>query len=79
MKVPISWLKDYVDIDGISIEDLAHTLTMAGLGSPAEPGRLRKYSTNSAAAPETWAVAIEVPQRYSWTNPSGSSATVESR
>lgn len=31
MKVPISWLKDFVNLDGVSIEDLAHTLTMAGL------------------------------------------------
>lgn len=31
MKVPISWLKDYVDIDHISIEELAHKLTLAGL------------------------------------------------
>jgi phenylalanyl-tRNA synthetase beta chain len=31
MKVPISWLKDFVNLDGISIEDLAHTLTVAGL------------------------------------------------
>ncbi len=30
MKVPISWLKDFVDID-LSIEDLAHRLTLAGL------------------------------------------------
>jgi phenylalanyl-tRNA synthetase beta chain len=30
MKVPISWLKDFVDIP-IPIEDLAHRLTMAGL------------------------------------------------
>lgn len=30
MKVPISWLKDYVDID-IPIPDLAHQMTMAGL------------------------------------------------
>jgi phenylalanyl-tRNA synthetase beta chain len=31
MKVPISWLNDYVDIDDIPIEELAHKLTMAGL------------------------------------------------
>jgi phenylalanyl-tRNA synthetase beta chain len=31
MKIPISWLKDFVDLDGISVEDLAHTLTVAGL------------------------------------------------
>ncbi|HVO68813.1 MAG TPA: hypothetical protein VMT24_02135, partial [Aggregatilineaceae bacterium] len=30
MKVPISWLKDYVDLT-ISIEDLAERLTLAGL------------------------------------------------
>ncbi len=31
MKAPISWLKDFVNLNGISIEDLAHTLTVAGL------------------------------------------------
>ena len=31
MQVPLSWLKDFVDLDGISVEDLARTLTMAGL------------------------------------------------
>lgn len=31
MKVPLSWLKDYVDINDIPIEELAHKLTMAGL------------------------------------------------
>ncbi|MFL5666487.1 MAG: phenylalanine--tRNA ligase subunit beta, partial [Ktedonobacteraceae bacterium] len=30
MKVPLSWLKEYVDIT-ISAEELAYTLTMAGL------------------------------------------------
>src|SRR5881275_1816521 len=30
MKVPLSWLKDYVDIT-VPPEDLAYTLTMAGL------------------------------------------------
>src|SRR6266567_491193 len=30
MKVPLSWLKEYVDIT-MSPEELAHTLTMAGL------------------------------------------------
>lgn len=31
MKVPISWLKDYIDIDGLSVEDIARKLTLAGL------------------------------------------------
>ncbi len=30
MKVPISWLKDYVDIT-ISVEELANRLTLAGM------------------------------------------------
>ena len=30
MKVPVSWLKDFVEID-LPLEDLAHRLTMAGL------------------------------------------------
>jgi len=30
MKIPLSWLKDYIDID-LSLEDLARTLTMVGL------------------------------------------------
>ncbi|HQX16895.1 MAG TPA: phenylalanine--tRNA ligase subunit beta, partial [Anaerolineales bacterium] len=31
MKVPISWLKDYIDLDGLSVEDIARKLTLAGL------------------------------------------------
>jgi phenylalanyl-tRNA synthetase beta chain len=31
MKIPLSWLKDFVDLDGISIEDIARKLTLAGL------------------------------------------------
>ncbi|MCW5887020.1 MAG: phenylalanine--tRNA ligase subunit beta [Anaerolineales bacterium] len=31
MKTPLSWLKDFVDLDGINLEELAHTLTVAGL------------------------------------------------
>jgi hypothetical protein len=30
MRVPLSWLKDYVDID-VSVEELAERLTLAGL------------------------------------------------
>jgi phenylalanyl-tRNA synthetase beta chain len=31
MKLPISWLKDYIDLDGLSVEDIARKLTLAGL------------------------------------------------
>jgi phenylalanyl-tRNA synthetase beta chain len=31
MYLPLSWLKDYISLDGLSIEDLARLLTSAGL------------------------------------------------
>jgi len=31
MKLPISWLKDFIDLDGLSIEEIARKLTLAGL------------------------------------------------
>lgn len=31
MKVPISWLKDFINLDGLSIEDIARKLTLAGM------------------------------------------------
>ena len=31
MKLPISWLKDYIDLNGLSIEEIARKLTLAGL------------------------------------------------
>ncbi len=51
MKVPLSWLKDYVDIDDIPIEELAHKLTLAGLeveelhfiGLPLPPGDRHEF------------------------------------
>jgi phenylalanyl-tRNA synthetase beta chain len=31
MKIPLSWLRDYIDLDGLTIEDIARKLTLAGL------------------------------------------------
>jgi phenylalanyl-tRNA synthetase beta chain len=31
MKLPISWLKDFIDIEGLTVEDIARKLTLAGL------------------------------------------------
>ena len=31
MKVPISWLKDYIDLNGMTVEEIARKLTLAGL------------------------------------------------
>ncbi len=37
MKLPVSWLQDFVALDGISVEELAHKLTVSGL----EVGEIR--------------------------------------
>ncbi len=31
MKLPLSWLKDYIDLEGLSVEDIARKLTLAGM------------------------------------------------
>jgi len=31
MKIPLSWLKDFINLDGLSVEDIARKLTLAGL------------------------------------------------
>ena len=31
MKIPLSWLKDYIDLDGIELGDLCNAMTMLGL------------------------------------------------
>ncbi len=31
MKIPVSWLKDFIDLDGLTVEDIARKLTLAGL------------------------------------------------
>ncbi len=31
MRVPLSWLKDFIDLDGLSVEDIARKLTLAGM------------------------------------------------
>ena len=37
MKLPLSWLKDYVEIDNLGIEELAKIMTLIGL----EVGEIR--------------------------------------
>jgi phenylalanyl-tRNA synthetase beta chain len=59
MKVPISWLKDFVDID-LSIEELAHRMTLAGLeveeihyiGLPKPQGKQQYKITGFSWEPE---------------------------
>ena len=38
MRVPLSWLQDYVPLQNIDPLDLAHRLTMAGLETTFEQG-----------------------------------------
>ncbi|MEX1071973.1 MAG: phenylalanine--tRNA ligase subunit beta, partial [Anaerolineales bacterium] len=65
MKIPLSWLKDFVNLDDISIEDLAHTLTVAGLeveeihyiGLPMPAGRQQTKLSGLAWDPEKIVVA----------------------
>jgi phenylalanyl-tRNA synthetase beta chain len=65
MKVPLSWLKEYVDID-LSLEDLARVLTMVGLevdevkviGLPIPSGEKREFKfTGLSWDPEKFVVA----------------------
>ena len=57
MKLPISWLKDFIDLDGLTVEDIARKLTLAGLevdeilyaGLPMPvygPGEKHEFKTN---------------------------------
>jgi phenylalanyl-tRNA synthetase beta chain len=65
MKIPLSWIKDYVEID-ISIEELARRLTMAGLeveelifvGFPKPNGKVEIHSSGESRQ-ETKITGIE--------------------
>jgi phenylalanyl-tRNA synthetase beta chain len=60
MKTPVSWLKDFIDLDGLSMEEIARKLTFAGLEvdeilyvgleMPAyKNGEKREFKTNGFA------------------------------
>jgi phenylalanyl-tRNA synthetase beta chain len=65
MKVPLSWLRDFVDID-LPIEELAHKLTMAGLEveevvyvGPPVPDEKTEGRSGGHQRPETKVSGIE--------------------
>lgn len=71
MKLPISWLKDFIDLDGISVEDLARKLTLAGLevdeilyvGLPMpiyKEGEKHEFKTNGIAWDREKIVVAEI-------------------
>ena len=70
MKVPISWLNDYVDIDYLGIEELAKVMTMVGLeveeirlvGLPMPPGEKHEFKYTGFSWPEESFVVAQVDE-----------------
>lgn len=71
MKIPLSWLKDFIDLDGLSIEDIARKLTLAGLevdeilyvGLPMpvyKEGEKHEFKTNGIAWEREKIVVAEI-------------------
>ena len=71
MKTPLSWLKDFLDLDGLSIEDIARKLTLAGLevdeilyvGLPMpvyKEGEKHEFKTNGIAWDRDKIVVAEI-------------------
>jgi phenylalanyl-tRNA synthetase beta chain len=71
MKIPISWLKDFIDLDGLSIEDIARKLTLAGMevdeilyvGLPMpiyKEGEKHEFKTNGIAWDKDKIVVAEI-------------------
>src|SRR5512136_1949996 len=66
MKVPISWLKDFVDIT-LPIPELAHRLTMAGLevegihyvGLPLPEAKAGEWTSGHASKADTQVTCID--------------------
>jgi phenylalanyl-tRNA synthetase beta chain len=61
MKIPLSWLKDFINLDGISVEELARKLTLAGL----EVDEI-KYAGLAKTAPENGALHEFKTSGVSW-------------
>ena len=66
MKAPLSWIKDYVNLDGLSIEEIARHLTMTGLevdgillvGLPKPEGEKHEFKYDGLSwDPEKFVVA----------------------
>ena len=71
MKLPISWLKDFIDLDGLTVEDIARKLTLAGLevdeilyvGLPMpvyKEGEKHEFKTNGIAWDREKIVVAEI-------------------
>ncbi|MBL8099002.1 MAG: phenylalanine--tRNA ligase subunit beta, partial [Anaerolineales bacterium] len=71
MKIPLSWLKDFINLDGLSIEDIARKLTLAGMevdeilyvGLPMpeyKEGEKHEFKTNGIAWDKDKIVVAEI-------------------
>ncbi|GAB1469641.1 phenylalanine--tRNA ligase subunit beta [Chloroflexota bacterium] len=71
MKIPLSWLKDFIDLDGLSVEDIARKLTLAGMevdeilyvGMPMpvyKEGEKHEFKTNGIAWDKEKLVVAEI-------------------
>ncbi len=71
MKIPLSWLKDFIDLDGLSVEDIARKLTLAGMevdeilyvGLPMpvyKEGEKHEFKTNGIAWDKDKIVVAEI-------------------
>ena len=68
MKTPLSWLKDFVDIDDLSIEALAKVMTMVGLeveeirlvGLPKPAGEKHEFKYTGLSWPAEKFVVAQV-------------------
>ncbi|MGC8856909.1 MAG: phenylalanine--tRNA ligase subunit beta, partial [Anaerolineae bacterium] len=73
MKLPISWLKDFINLDGLTVEDIARKLTLAGLeveeiryvGLPMPqyaPGQPHEFKTSGISWDPLKIVVAEIRQ-----------------
>ena len=70
MKVPLTWLKDYVDIDDLGLEELAKVMTMLGLevdeirlvGLPMPPGETHEFKYTGLSWPAEKFIVAQVDE-----------------
>jgi phenylalanyl-tRNA synthetase beta chain len=70
MKVPLTWLKDYVDVDDLGIEALAKVMTMVGLeveevrlvGLPMPPGDKHEFKYSGLSWPSDKFIVAQVDE-----------------
>ncbi len=70
MKVPLTWLNDYVDLDDLGIEELAKVMTMVGLeveeihlvGLPMPPGEKYEFKYTGLSWPADKFVVAQIEE-----------------